>query len=133
VSELAFLDSGAIYALTDGNDLNHQAVSEVYRDRRRSFVTHELVLVESFSLLTKRMHKNAAIGMVGALRRSPRVEVVAMTPRLLEAGWKRCERFRDKEWDWVDCISFEVMDERRIKNALSLDHHFTQAGFVTLA
>jgi predicted nucleic acid-binding protein len=45
---------------------------------------------------------------------------------------QRCERFADKEWDWVDCTSFELMERRGIRDALSLDHHFTQAGFTRL-
>ncbi len=48
---------------------------------------------------------------------------------LLQAGWKRCERFAGKEWDWIDCASFELMHRRRITNAFALDHHFAQAGF----
>jgi predicted nucleic acid-binding protein len=132
VSEFAFLDSGAIYALADRNDLDHRVVREVYANAAWRFVTHENILVEAFSLLTKRLHKHAAIQVVGALRRSPRVEIIPVAPRLLEAGWLRCLRFRDKDWDWVDCISFEVMEARRIRNALTLDHHFRQAGFVVL-
>lgn len=127
-----FLDTGAIYALADRNDLDHRAVRAVYADKDRRFITHEYVLVEAFSLLTKRLHKGAALQTVGALRRSPRTEIVPVGQRLLNAGWERCGRFRDKEWDWIDCMSFEVMEERRLREALSLDHHFTQAGFVVL-
>jgi hypothetical protein len=35
----------------------------------------------------------------------------------------------DKEWSLVDCISFAVMKQRKIKEALTADHHFVQAGF----
>jgi hypothetical protein len=35
----------------------------------------------------------------------------------------------DKEWSLVDCISFVVMQQRRLKEALTTDHHFIQAGF----
>jgi predicted nucleic acid-binding protein len=132
MSEPAFLDTGAIYALADRNDLDHESVRAVYADLEWKFVTHELVLVEAFSLLTKRLHKRAALQTIEALRRSPRIEIEPVGARLLEAGWARCARFRDKEWDWIDCTSFEVMEERRLRHALSLDHHFTQAGFLLL-
>jgi predicted nucleic acid-binding protein len=127
-----FLDTGAIYALADRNDGDHRAVRAIYAEVGRRFITHEYVLVEAFSLLTKRLHKGAALQTIGALRRSPRTEVLPVGFRLLNAAWDRCERFRDKEWDWIDCMSFEVMEERRLHEALSLDHHFTQAGFVVL-
>lgn len=32
----------------------------------------------------------------------------------------------------VDCASFVVMQQRRITQALTTDHHFEQAGFVRL-
>ncbi len=132
MSTPALLDTGAIYALADRNDADHAAVRAFYLDAERRFVTHDLVLVEAFSLLTKRLHKSAALQTVGALRHSPRVEIVPLTTPLLEAAWSRCERYADKEWDWIDCTSFELMERRGLREALSLDHHFAQAGFVLL-
>lgn len=127
-----FLDTGAIYALADANDRDHAAVRAVYHDQERTFILHDLILVEAFSLLTKRLHKQAALRTVSAFRMSPRVEKVPLTPDLLDAGWERCRRFADKEWDWIDCLSFELMEWRRISEALSLDRHFAQAGFTLL-
>jgi predicted nucleic acid-binding protein len=42
------------------------------------------------------------------------------------------ERAQDKEWSLTDCISFLLMRERGIHEALTHDHHFEQAGFVAL-
>jgi len=38
----------------------------------------------------------------------------------------------DKDLSLVDCASFVVMQQRRITQALTTDHHFEQAGFVRL-
>ena len=127
-----FLDTGAIYALADPRNHDHAAVRAVYNDPERTFILHELILVEAFSLLTKRLHKQAALCTVGAFRLSPRVEKTPLNPDLLEAGWERCRRFADKEWDWIDCVSFELMELRGVREALSLDRHFAQAGFTLL-
>ena len=70
--------------------------------------------------------------MIGALRSSQKVEVVAVGKDILEAGWQRCRRYADKDWDWIDCVSFELMERRGVREALSLDRHFTQAGFSLL-
>ena len=37
-----------------------------------------------------------------------------------------------KEWSLTDCISFEVMAELGLTDALTADHHFEQAGFRAL-
>jgi predicted nucleic acid-binding protein len=110
VSLAAFLDTGAIYALADRNDLDHHAVRVVYNEPSRRFVTHELILIETFSLITKRLHKRAAVETIGALRQSPKLEIVPIDSGLVEAAWTRCQRFADKDWDWIDCASFELME-----------------------
>jgi len=38
----------------------------------------------------------------------------------------------DKEWGMTDCISFVVMDEIDLDEALTTDTHFQQAGFTAL-
>ena len=38
----------------------------------------------------------------------------------------------DKEWGLVDCLSFVVMRERMLTEALTADQHFEQAGFQAL-
>ena len=38
----------------------------------------------------------------------------------------------DKEWTLTDCVSFIVMEDRGITEALTTDEHFQQAGFDVL-
>jgi hypothetical protein len=38
----------------------------------------------------------------------------------------------DKEWGLIDCMSFIVMQDRGITEALTADDHFNQAGFKAL-
>jgi len=38
----------------------------------------------------------------------------------------------DKDWSLTDCISFIVMEEHGITEALTGDRHFEQAGFRAL-
>jgi predicted nucleic acid-binding protein len=47
-------------------------------------------------------------------------------------GLKLYGERRDKSWSLTDCISFEVMKDRAISDALTGDQHFMQAGFRAL-
>jgi predicted nucleic acid-binding protein len=38
----------------------------------------------------------------------------------------------DKDWSLTDCISFVVMENQDITEALTADRHFVQAGFTAL-
>jgi predicted nucleic acid-binding protein len=38
----------------------------------------------------------------------------------------------DKAWSLTDCISFVVMNQHGLTEALTGDHHFEQAGFTAL-
>jgi hypothetical protein len=38
----------------------------------------------------------------------------------------------DKDWSLTDCISFAVMEDEGIHEALTGDQHFEQAGFRAL-
>jgi len=55
-----------------------------------------------------------------------------LTPKLLDRGIQLFRARRDKDWPLTDCISFAVMQDEGIKNALTGDKHFEQAGFIAL-
>jgi len=60
------------------------------------------------------------------------VEVVGLSPERFARALVRYKTHRDKEWSLVDCVSFEVMEQRGIRSALAYDRHFVQAGFEAL-
>jgi hypothetical protein len=51
---------------------------------------------------------------------------------LLRRGIDLYERRPDKSWSLTDCISLVARDEHSVKEALTADRHFEQAGFVPL-
>jgi hypothetical protein len=66
------------------------------------------------------------------LRADPDVELIPPDPALFELGIDLYSRRPDKAWSLTDCISFVVMTQRQITDALTGDHHFEQAGFRAL-
>lgn len=59
---------------------------------------------------------------------------IALSPSgdLYAQAFKLFSERTDKEWGLVDCVSFVVMRERGITDALTSDDHFRQAGFNAL-
>jgi len=77
-------------------------------------------------------HRHAFRKIVDDLRTDPDTVIVPPSPRLFEQGIDRYNGRSDKEWSLTDCISFVVMEQHDIEEALTGDHHFEQAGFRAL-
>ncbi len=73
-----------------------------------------------------------ALKLVERISGPERIELISMTPTLLESGWKLYSERSDKAWGIVDCISFVVMEQFGINETLTADRHFEQAGFLKL-
>ena len=66
------------------------------------------------------------------LRANPNITITAASAELFERGCRLYADRPDKDWSLTDCISFVVMEEKAITEALTADHHFEQAGFNAL-
>ena len=130
-----FLDSAYVIALAQATDAHHSPAVEMSRqlaERRVQIVTRDAVLLEIGNALAKVKSREGAIRFITHLQNSPAVEIVPLTQDLLAAGWELFRQRPDKDWSWTDCISFVVMRERGLKQALTSDGHFEQAGFIAL-
>jgi uncharacterized protein len=130
-----FLDAAYLIALGIPADEHHKRAMEFFHameKARTRIATHHAVLFEVGSTLSKIKSRASAIHLLGSIQDSSAVEIVPLTTELVGAGWRLfCQR-PDKEWSWADCISFVVMRERGLHQALTTDEHFEQAGFIAL-
>lgn len=55
--------------------------------------------------------------------------IVPFSAELFDRGIAPYSERRDKDWSLTDCISFVVMQEHGLTDALTSDRHFEQAGF----
>lgn len=90
------------------------------------------MVAETHALLLRRAGLEAASAFLRAVREAP-TQIEYITPEREEAAIKNwIERFSDQPFSLADAASFVVMIELGIQEALTLDHHFMAAGFVTL-
>ena len=66
------------------------------------------------------------------MRADPLVTIVPSDPALLDRGIALYDQRPDKSWSLTDCISFVIMQDHDLLDALTGDHHFEQAGFNVL-
>jgi len=130
-----FVDISGFYALMVKGDDRHVAavrhVNEAQRKQRR-FVTTDYVLDETATLLKAR----------GLGHLLPQFFDAVLGSQVCQIEWTDADRFdgvrafflkhADQPWSFTDCLSFRVMKERRITEALTKDQHFRQAGFAVL-
>ena len=127
-----FVDTSAWYALVVARHPDHGRLSSLLRALIRNhhrLVTTNLVVAETHALLLRRVGRAAALTFLQAVGESP--NIVVRSSRELEAAAERdwLARYDDQDFSLADAVSFAVMTERGIRDALALDHHFVVAGF----
>ncbi len=127
-----FVDTSFVLALLNERDQYHQQAEALSHKFEESFlITTVAVLLEIGNALAKDFRKEAN-AVIRLLRNSDRVEVVQIDERLLEKALDIYEKYDDKTWGLVDCVSFIVMGERGLTEVLTFDGDFTKAGFTVV-
>jgi uncharacterized protein len=105
-----------------------------WRRERRRVVTTNYVITELAALYVNRIRSPRAqqVNTIETIRSADWVEVIVVDATLDLEGWDLFKARPDKSWSLVDCVSFVIMQQRGITDALTEDHHFEQAGFVSL-
>ena len=130
-----FLDASYAIALASRSDRHHARAVELaawIEARQIALITTRAVMLEIGNALSKQRHRNAGVTLLKAIERDARIEVVPLTEELYARAADLYGRHTDKEWGLTDCVSFIVMRERGIQEALTTDNHFRQASFRAL-
>lgn len=127
-----FADAFFYIALLNPADRFHPAAVDALRNLQAQLVTTQWVLMEVGDALSApaiRMHTHRFLEQIARDRNTLIVPTELIWYR---RGLALYGNRRDKSWSLTDCISFEVMREREIADALTGDLHFVQAGFRSL-
>lgn len=95
-------------------------------------ITTHVVILEIGNALSKLRYRAAAVTLFDAIKLDPTIEIIPLSEALYEEGLKLFRQHQDKEWGLTDCVSFVVMRDRNVTDALTADGHFRQAGFQAL-
>ena len=95
-------------------------------------MTTTAVLIEFADALASPASRQVAAEYLRSLPLDTTIDVVPVDDDLWARGLALYEQRPDKGWSLTDCISFIVMEDRGIRDALTGDSHFEQAGFRAL-
>ncbi len=130
-----FADSDYWVAILNSRDqLHNKAMAVSSHLGEVLLVTTEMVLTEVLNFYSHRgsVLRQLAAKMVIQLRVNPHIIIVPQTSMAFQSAVRLYESRLDKQWSLTDCSSILTMEEQGIKEVLSSDHHFHQAGFTPL-
>ena len=127
-----FVDTLFVIALINPRDQYHAKASELAaKYEKHPLLITDAVLLEIGNGLA-RNYKQEAVEIIEDFIDSEEVEIAHLTPTLFERAFNLYRKHNDKDWGLIDCISFLVMTDANINQALTFDQHFEQAGFKVL-
>ena len=128
-----FADAWFYIALLDPNDAGHPKALAACADESISgIVTTRWVLMEVANMLSTSKARRKCAAFMRDLEAAPATVVMPASDSLFQRRLSLYEQRPDKDWSLTDCISFLVMAEEDLLEALTGDHHFEQAGFTAL-
>lgn len=130
-----FLDTSYAVALSAVSDEKHKRAVELADEMEAAnthFVTTRAILLEIGNTLSRLRYRTAAVSLLTALENDSKVEIVPLSEDLYQRALEIYRDRVDKEWGLIDCVSFVVMKDEGLTEALTADNHFHQAGFSIL-
>ena len=139
---MIFLDTGFLFAFFAPDDANHERVREVMegyrgRDLYPLVITTNHVVAETITLIRSGVHRDPDVAHDVAVRVGRQLfagafgQIRHATAEEEQASFEYLAKHRDKQYSFVDCLSFVVMERLAIREAFAVDKDFTHR-FVAL-
>ena len=130
------VDTSAWLALADRKDQHHADAVELLerlKTQQTLLVLSEWLLAETLTVIRSRVHHAAAVRFGRVVLESHVAELIGSSDALRERAWAIFQQYEDKDFSFVDCTSFAIMERSGLKTAFAFDRHFEQYGFQLLS
>lgn len=126
------LDTSGLLCLFDKADFRHTESARFFKQTNRLLITN-YVLAEFVPLSqTRGFKRDDSLNFLIDLCKLPRLQMIWVDEDLHNQAMNLLTNRLDKTYSLCDAVSFIVMREREITEALTTDKHFHQAGFIKL-
>jgi predicted nucleic acid-binding protein len=130
-----FLDTSGLYAIVDKKDANYEAakdeVGKVTRNGQR-LVVSDYIVDEAVTLAKARSGARVALRILDLIEQSVGIRVERIDVGRFDEVKAFFRRHADHAYSFTDCSSFVLMRELELRQALTSDRHFSEAGFEAL-
>jgi uncharacterized protein len=132
--ERLFLDRSFVVARFYRRDQYHASAHHLNEtvDTCAELWTTEAVLLEVGAAFSSPGQRAVVIALWDQFHSNGHYRLVRVSGSLLDRGMQLFRERADKSWSLTDCVSFVVMRDQQLTDALTCDHHFVQAGFRAL-
>ncbi len=127
-----FADSFYFFALLNARDDAHQRAKDFSTTFTGPIVSTAWVFTELGDGLSAPRDRAVFNLLLDRFMADPLCRLIGPTPEIFRAGTELFRSRPDKPWSLTDYFSFVVMQSEGLTDALTADHHFTQAGFNAL-
>lgn len=126
------IDTSGWFCLLDDEDWRHDVALAVY-SANKIRVTHSYVISELVGLaISKWRALPKVLDYVEDIFRDENITIVWVDEALTRQAMDLLQSRSDKSWSLCDAVSFVLMEDLQLTEALTTDHHFEQAGFIKL-
>jgi predicted nucleic acid-binding protein len=130
---VAFVDTSFWIAEVIRRDSRHaQASALADAARHATAVTSNLVLGETWTLLSTRVGHHGALRWLDRIQDEVSVRVERIDAGIEDEAWSWLRAHDERPYSFVDATSFALMRKLRITDALAFDGDFAAAGFTEL-
>lgn len=126
------LDTSGLLCLHFSTEPLHSQACVAYQ-KATIRLTHNYVIAEYVALANARRFPRASVlDFIVDLLSTPDIETIWVDELLHQAAVELLTLRQDKTYSLCDAVSFILMRQREISEALTTDRHFEQEGFVRL-
>lgn len=134
---MKFVDTSCWAAWALSEDRNHEQARSLFGliGRNETVLTTNHVIGETWTLLRRRTDHVTAVAFldrIGTLSEASKLVVHRLTEQQERMSWVWLRRHDERVYSFVDATSFQVMRDRRLREAFAFDHDFSAAGFIEL-
>jgi predicted nucleic acid-binding protein len=127
-----FWDTSGFYALLNSDDNLHQSalneLKQAKKDKTYS-ITTDWVVGETCTLLMARKRGHIIHKFLNIINSSSVLERVFVSKDQILKAENMMQKYVENSYSYVDCISFTIMKQLKIRRAVTSDHHFKEQGF----